>query len=104
VAFPNADIPVVTLSLAASPDGSFDVGKHIAAGRALASLRDEGVLIVGSGMSFHNLGAYLRPGTLEASQAFDNWLTDAVEQPAPARDARLARWHEAPRARFSHPR
>jgi aromatic ring-opening dioxygenase catalytic subunit (LigB family) len=104
VAFPNADIPVVTLSLAASPDGSFDVGKHIAAGRALASLRDEGVLIVGSGMSFHNLGSYLRPGTLEVSQAFDNWLTDAVEQPAPARDARLARWHEAPQARFSHPR
>jgi aromatic ring-opening dioxygenase catalytic subunit (LigB family) len=104
VAFPHADIPVVTLSLAASADGSFDVAKHIAAGRALASLRDEGVLIVGSGMSFHNLGAYFRPGTLEASQAFDSWLTDAVEQPATARDPRLVRWHEAPQARFSHPR
>ncbi len=59
VAFPQAEIPVVTLSLAASLDPVL----HIAAGRALAPLRDEGVLIVGSGMSFHNLRAYMHPET-----------------------------------------
>jgi len=104
VAFPQADIPVVTLSLAARPDGSFDPAAHIAAGRALAPLRDEGVLIVGSGMSFHNLRAYLQPKTLQASREFDQWLTHAVESPAPQRDANLSQWQEAPYARFSHPR
>jgi aromatic ring-opening dioxygenase catalytic subunit (LigB family) len=104
VAFPLADIPVVTLSLAVRPDGAFDPTAHIAAGRALAPLRDEGVLIVGSGMSFHNLRAYFRPETLEASRAFDAWLTEAVESPAPERDARFADWQRAPHARFSHPR
>ncbi len=104
VVFPMADIPVVTLSLAARPDGGFDPAAHIAAGRALASLRDEGVLIVGSGMSFHNLRAYFRPETREASRAFDAWLTGAVESPAPEREALLAAWQAAPYARFSHPR
>ena len=68
VAFPNADIPVVTLSLASS----LDPGRHLAAGRALASLRDQGVLIVGSGMSFHNLRAYMRPATRERARDFDS--------------------------------
>jgi aromatic ring-opening dioxygenase catalytic subunit (LigB family) len=104
VAFPQADIPVVTLSLAARPDGSFDPAAHIAAGRALAPLRDEGVLIVGSGMSFHNLRAYQRPETLQASREFDHWLTQAVESPAPRRDAAFSGWQDAPYARFSHPR
>jgi aromatic ring-opening dioxygenase catalytic subunit (LigB family) len=104
VAFPAAQIPVVTLSLAAEPNGSFDPALHIAAGRALAPLRDEGVLIVGSGMSFHNLRAYLRPETREAAGAFDEWLTRAVESPASERDALFTRWVSAPYARFSHPR
>lgn len=104
VAFPVAEIPVVTLSLSASPDGSFDPAAHIAAGRALAPLREEGVMIIGSGMSFHNLRAYFRPETLEASREFDAWLTQAVESPVAERDAKFAAWQEAPRARFSHPR
>ena len=104
VAFPLADIPVVTLSLAAPADGSFDPALHIEAGRALAPLRDEGVLIAGSGMSFHNLRAYFRPETLEASREFDGWLTQAVESPAPQRDAQFAEWQNAPNAQFSHPR
>ncbi len=104
VAFPRADVPVVTLSLAAGAHGSLDPAMHMAAGRALAGLRDEGVLIVGSGMSFHNLRAYFQPQTLEASRRFDAWLTRAVESPSLERDALLGDWQSAPYARFSHPR
>jgi aromatic ring-opening dioxygenase catalytic subunit (LigB family) len=100
VAFPEARIPVVSLSLAASLDPAL----HLAAGRALAPLRDEGVLIVGSGMSFHNLRAYLRPETVDRARAFDAWLTKAVESPAQERASLLTGWREAPFAAFSHPR
>ncbi|WP_058187678.1 DODA-type extradiol aromatic ring-opening family dioxygenase [Terracidiphilus gabretensis] len=100
VAFPQAQIPVVTLSLASSLDPAL----HIAAGRALAPLRDEGVLIVGSGMSFHNLRAYMHPETRDRARAFDHWLTEAVEQPEPIRSTQLANWRTAPNAAFAHPR
>ena len=100
VAFPEAQIPVVTLSLA----GSLDPTLHLAAGRALAPLRDEGVLIVASGMSFHNLRGYNRPETPDRARAFDEWLTRAVESPAPDRDALLTDWRTAPFAAYAHPR
>jgi aromatic ring-opening dioxygenase catalytic subunit (LigB family) len=104
VAFPQADIPVVTLSLAAGPAGQLDPDAHLEVGRALAPLRDEGVLIVGSGMSFHNLGAYLRPGTRDVARKFDTWLTHAVESPSAQRDEHLKNWQQAPHARVAHPR
>jgi aromatic ring-opening dioxygenase catalytic subunit (LigB family) len=91
---------VVSLSLAASLDPAL----HLAAGRALTPLRNEGVLIVGSGMSFHNLRAYLRPETVERARAFDTWLTSAVESPATERDNLLSGWRNAPYASFAHPR
>jgi aromatic ring-opening dioxygenase catalytic subunit (LigB family) len=100
VAFPQAQIPVVTLSLA----GSLDPALHSAAGRALAPLRDEGVLIVASGMSFHNLRGYFRPETPERARAFDEWLSKTVESPANVRDAALKDWRNAPFATYSHPR
>jgi aromatic ring-opening dioxygenase catalytic subunit (LigB family) len=100
VAFPQAEIPVVTLSL----NQTLDPAQHIAAGRALAPLRDEGVLIVASGMSFHNLRGYFRPETPERAGAFDAWLTSAIESPATERDVKLTHWREAPYAAYSHPR
>jgi aromatic ring-opening dioxygenase catalytic subunit (LigB family) len=100
VAFPTALVPVVTLSLAASLDPAL----HLAAGRALAPLREEGVLLVASGMSFHNLRGYLRPETVERARAFDAWLTKAVESPAEERAALLTAWREAPFAAYAHPR
>ncbi|HEX8711165.1 MAG TPA: class III extradiol ring-cleavage dioxygenase [Terracidiphilus sp.] len=100
VAFPEAQIPVVTLSL----DSSLDPALHLSAGRALEPLRDEGVLVVGSGMSFHNLRAYLRPETLDRSRAFDAWLTRAVESSVPERENQLMSWRKAPFAAFAHPR
>jgi aromatic ring-opening dioxygenase catalytic subunit (LigB family) len=100
VAFPQAEIPVIQMSL----DCSLDPALHGAAGAALASLRDEGVLILGSGMSFHNLRAYGDPRATTPSLAFDRWLADAVQQTGRGRDVALAAWEQAPAARLSHPR
>jgi aromatic ring-opening dioxygenase catalytic subunit (LigB family) len=68
VAMPEADIPVVQLSL----NRSLDPKQHLAAGAALKPLRDEGVLIVGSGMSWHNMQGF-SPRYTAASEVFDQW-------------------------------
>lgn len=99
VAVPDANIPVVEMSV----EQSFDAALHIAAGRALASLRHEGVLILGSGMSFHNMRAYGDPRSTPGARAFDDWLTETAQFEAVERERRLAHWAEAPFARFAHP-
>lgn len=98
--FPEADVPIVQLSLQAG----LDPAEHLAIGRALAPLRDEGVLIVGSGMSYHNLRAFFaqQPESNRLAEAFDDWL-DAALGTSDRADA-LTRWHEAPGGRFAHPR
>jgi aromatic ring-opening dioxygenase catalytic subunit (LigB family) len=100
VAFPEPNIPVLQLSLKAG----LDPREHLAMGRALAPLRDEGVLIVGSGMSFHNLRAFFQGGAERVAEAFDAWLRDAVSKPRVERDEALANWERAPHARAVHPR
>ena len=100
VAFPEADIPVVEMSL----DAGLDPALHLAAGRALAPLREQGVLIVGSGMSFHNMQAIRNPALATYSTDFDAWLRRAATADAAERDALLAQWDLAPNARHSHPR
>jgi aromatic ring-opening dioxygenase catalytic subunit (LigB family) len=97
--FPDADIPVVQLSLRSD----LDAAAHLQAGAALAPLRDEGVLIVGSGMSFHNMRGYGDPRFGPVSDQFDHWLVDAVTAPSPRREAALAEWDQAPGARQCHP-
>lgn len=100
VALPDADMPTAQLSLKAG----LDPAQHLAAGRALAPLRDEGVLILGSGMSFHNLRAR-GPEVTPYADAFDAGLTAAVTDPDPAaRAARIADWAALPNARIAHPR
>jgi len=98
---PQADIPVVQLSVRAG----LDAREHEAVGRALAPLRDEGVFIVGSGMSFHNMRGYGDARFGPISDRFDAWLTETVAiGDATARGAALARWDEHPDGRASHPR
>ncbi|HYZ16520.1 MAG TPA: class III extradiol ring-cleavage dioxygenase [Candidatus Acidoferrum sp.] len=97
---PNADIPVVQLSLV---DG-LDPALHLALGRALAPLRDEGVLIVGSGMSYHNMREFFSPNPPRGARRFDDWLTETVTAEPAARAARLHAWSEADDARLAHPR
>jgi aromatic ring-opening dioxygenase catalytic subunit (LigB family) len=99
--YPEADIPVVQLSLKAG----LNPAEHIAAGRALAPLRDKNVLIVGSGMSYHNMVGFMRGLPPSGAVPFDNWLTDTVtHRNTVQRDEKLAHWADAPSGRDAHPR
>jgi aromatic ring-opening dioxygenase catalytic subunit (LigB family) len=98
-AYPDADVPVVQLSLMAS----LDAGEHLRLGRALAPLRDEGVFIIGSGDSFHNMRKF-GPAAREPSQAFNAWLTDALTGDPGEREKKLTAWASAPEARVCQPR
>ncbi len=100
--YPEADVPIVQLSLL----HHLDPAQHLAMGHALAPLREEGMLIVGSGNSYHNLREFFSssPGAGEASAQFDTWLAAAVEAPRAEREQRLLSWHTAPGARACHPR
>jgi aromatic ring-opening dioxygenase catalytic subunit (LigB family) len=95
-------MPIVQLSMRRD----LDPAKHLAIGRALAPLRDEGVLIVGSGLSYHNLRAIFSQDTrdAEAARQFDDWLNETVTADAQERDARLTAWEAAPGAHSAHPR
>jgi aromatic ring-opening dioxygenase catalytic subunit (LigB family) len=97
--FPEADVPTIQLSL----KKGLDPAEHLAIGRALAPLRDEGVLIVGSGMTYHNLRA-LGPAGRAPAEAFDTWLVDSVTATPAVRNERLTAWESAPSARAAHPR
>lgn len=99
VMYPEADVPVIQLSL----KHGYDPAEHLAVGRALAPLREEGVLIVGSGLSYHNL-MRMGPEARDVSKAFDGWLQEALVQASPdERVRRLLRWEQAPGARQAHP-
>ena len=100
--YPDADIPVLQLSL----KHNLDAAAHLAIGKALAPLRGEGVLIVGSGFSFHNMAGFFgapQPRLHAESVLFDSWLNDTVRDPA-RREELLADWTAAPGARSCHPR
>ncbi|MED5373713.1 MAG: class III extradiol ring-cleavage dioxygenase [Myxococcota bacterium] len=99
VSWPKMDIPVVQLSLIFG----LDPAAHLELGRALAPLREEGVLILGSGMSYHNMGGFFSPGGQAAAQAFDQWLADSLSSPM-ERWQSLKNWANAPGGRSSHPR
>lgn len=97
--FPAADLPVVALSVQPRRDGAH----HLALGTALAPLRDDGVLVIGSGAATHNLGE-VAPGSDQAPPwvaGFDDWLVARAE----AGDAgALADWRrQGPAAARNHP-
>jgi aromatic ring-opening dioxygenase catalytic subunit (LigB family) len=87
-----------------SLEQSLDPALHLSAGRALAPLREDNVLILATGMSFHNLRSLGDPRALLPSLKFDSWLNCTINAPASARDMALAHWHEAPAAQLCHPR
>ncbi|MDT0269041.1 class III extradiol ring-cleavage dioxygenase [Streptomyces sp. DSM 44915] len=95
--YPDADIPVLQMSLPTlDPRRLMDIGQR------LAPLRDEGVLIVGSGFFTHNLSALGGPGVPAWSAEFDDWGQRALA--AGDVDALLDFTHAAPAGALAHPR
>ncbi len=98
--FPAADVPVVTLSM----QSNYDPAEHIRVGQALGPLRDEGVLIIGSGLSYHNMRGFRTAGAMAVSEEFEAYLNDAITDPdAAQRLHKLTHWASAPSARSAHP-
>jgi 4,5-DOPA dioxygenase extradiol len=102
LAYPAADVPVLQLSV----QSSLGASHHVALGRALAPLREEGILILGSGGATHDLrraslGGRPDPPVPPDVRAFEEWLVSGVEAGA---TADLVAWQErAPYARENHP-
>ncbi len=106
LAFPQADVPIVQLSI----DPHRDAAYHFALGRALAPLREEGVLLVGSGHITHNLSAVFGamrggetpdPRMVQAVAEFTEWFADAFEE---GDEAAILAWRaRAPFVRENHP-
>jgi 4,5-DOPA dioxygenase extradiol len=103
--YPQADIPSLQLSLLRG----LNPGAHIALGKALRGLMTENILVIGSGFSFHNMGAFIWGGPAQpdpANDAFQDWLIETCTDPLPQpeREQRLIEWEQAPSARYCHPR
>jgi aromatic ring-opening dioxygenase catalytic subunit (LigB family) len=99
--YPEADVPVLMLSM----KRGYDPAEHIRLGAALAPLRDEGVLILGSGLTYHNMRGFGRSESSAPAADFESYLHEAITAPEPARRAALLeRWESAPAARLAHPR
>ncbi|WP_196158408.1 class III extradiol ring-cleavage dioxygenase [Reinekea sp. G2M2-21] len=100
--YPDATIPVVQVSL----HDSLNPATHIKFGEYLAEFAAQGALILGSGLSFHNLRS-MRPddsGTGNESLVFDRWLADTQTLPTNEAEKRMVNWEDAPYARYCHPR
>jgi aromatic ring-opening dioxygenase catalytic subunit (LigB family) len=101
LAYPDADVPITMMSL----KNTLDVESHVAIGKALAPLRDEDVLIIASGMSYHNMPQFRKAEAAHVQQAirFDQWLAEAVTiDDVDARADRLASWDQNPDALACH--
>ncbi len=104
--YPDADIPCVQVSL----NKNLDAHHHLKIGEALSELRHSGLLILGSGFSFHNMRAFSGPATPESrakNEAFEDWLIETCSSTSldeSERADRLVNWEQAPSARYCHPR
>ncbi|MFH8340033.1 dioxygenase [Streptomyces sp. AM6-12] len=95
--YPDADVPVLQVSMP-----TLDPVRLMDIGRRLAPLRDEGVLIIGSGFFTHNLAALRHTGVPSWSAEFDDWGRRALADRD--WDALLAFQDKAPAGRYAHPR
>lgn len=103
--YPDASIPALQLSLIRGLDSRI----HIELGNGLRELLAENILIIGSGFSFHNMGAFSMAGKNipdRSNDNFQNWLIDVCVSSL-SRDERnqnLINWQKAPSAKYCHPR
>ena len=101
VSYPEADIPVFQVSLRAD----LDPAAHLALGRALQPLREDGVLILASGMTYHNHNMRNRGADASGkSKQFDDWLFATLNSAPAERWNQLINWASAPMGREAHPR
>jgi len=106
IMYPEADIPCVQLSLRRG----LNPLEHVRLGAAISGLTADGMLILGSGFSFHNLKAFFAPATAESqsmNNSFERWLIEtctAKDMHEQVRRQRLVDWQLAPAARYCHPR
>lgn len=103
--YPKADIPCIQLSLLKG----LNPEKHINLGKALRALISENILIIGSGFSFHNMGAFDWSGKNKIdskNDLFQDWLIDVCSgsKNHEEREKLLLNWEKAPNARYCHPR
>jgi 4,5-DOPA dioxygenase extradiol len=104
--YPQANIPCIQISLSSSLDAAF----HVDLGKALAPLKKENLLILGSGFSFHNLQVMISKadGAVdEKNRQFDDWLAKTcsdLDLEINEREQSLIEWDRAPHARYCHPR
>ena len=99
--YPEANIPVVLLSM----KSDYDPLEHIKLGEALAPLRDEGILIIGSGLTYHNMRGFGRSESFAPSVQFEQYLFEAISNnDSLQRNQTLIDWEQAPFARLVHPR
>lgn len=98
--YPDANIPMLQLSI----NANYDPKLHLELGKALRPLRKEGILIIGSGASYHNLRLMGPEGALPSAQ-FDAWLEETLLIANPLqRNQALIAWERAPAARIAHAR
>ena len=101
--YPEAHIPCIQISLVKG----LDPKTHIDIGRTLSALKDENILVLGSGMSFHNMRSFGSSDIDKDNQLFEDWLIDTCTNPTMTeseREQRLLNWSDAPGARNCHPR
>ncbi len=104
--YPQAEIPCIQISLS----DSLDAALHIQIGKALSELKQQNLLVLGSGYSFHNMSVFMREANQDSQQKnrmFEEWLAQTCSDASLSeiqRESQLASWEHAPHARFCHPR
>ena len=104
--YPDADVPCIQVSLSTSLDPAL----HVRTGQALSSLKNDNLLVLGSGFSFHNMQALKskRDDAIDdRNREFETWLAQTCSDEILSeteREKLLIQWESAPHARYCHPR